>query len=88
MSFDLLIETTDSSAHERVSQAIAGHPVELHASASGVSLGFSARTSDAVMREVYAALVSLALSRDYTLFDPQAGVRIDLKKPGHAPPGW
>lgn len=88
MSFDLLLQTQDPSAHARVAQAIAGQPVELHATASGVVVCFSARTTDAVVQEVYAALVGLARTLGATLYDPQAGREIDLNQPNALPPGW
>jgi hypothetical protein len=88
MSFDLLIETTDPRARERVSEALAGHPVELRESASALLVGFSAGTSDAAMRRAYGVLVQLATTHDLSITDPQAGVRIDLTSPQRVPPGW
>ena len=89
MSFDLLLEATDATAHHRVSEVVAGHPVELREASSGrLCVAFAASTTDAVVSRVYAALVGIALAQGYALFDPQAGVQVDLAKPQRFPPGW
>ena len=88
MSFDLLVEAPDPTARARVSEAIAGHPVEIHESGERVCVSFKGGTTDAVVRKVYGALVGLAARYGYGLFDPQAGATIDLGDPQKFPPGW